>query len=389
MRICVICHLFPTNEGKGGYFFVEQLVNEFVKSGHCVTVIAPVNVASKYGVHKPYGPKHETRDVGSGKVYEIYRPRYYGRDIRLKGVSWARRECRKSIERTFKKLNVAYDAIYCHFYESGALVYKFAKKNSIPLFIASGESQIPTIINSSKDFSLEEFRKYVTGVICVSTKNKDESISKGYADANKCLVIPNGVDLQMFYPLDKSVCRKELGYDETVFIATCIGNFSERKGQERIVKAVGRINERNIRLILGGQGYISHKPESILHCGFIAHNQIPKYLSASDIYIIPTRWEGCCNSIIEAMACGLPIISSNRPFNWDVLNNDNSILIDPDNIEEIAQAIEILYRDDELRGRLGKNAFSTAQDLSIKRRAERIIDFIRTRIQQDAENRTA
>lgn len=383
MRICVVCYLFPTREGKGGYFFVEQLVNEFVKLGHQITVVSPVNVASKFGIRKPYGPKRETMDVGEGEGYVIYRPRYYGRDVRVFGVSWARHECGKSIERTIKKIGVTFDAIYCHFFESAALAYPYAKKQGIPLFVASGESQIPTIIKSSRGFSIKDLRNYLTGVICVSTKNKDEAIAKGYADAEKCLVIPNGVDLTTFYPHDKLSCRKELGYNETEFIVTCIGNFSERKGQERIVEAVRRIGERNIRLILGGQGLISCKTESILHCGFISHDQIPKYLSASDLYVIPTRWEGCCNSIIEAMACGLPIISSDRPFNWDVLNKDNSILIEPDNIDEIAQAILTIYRNDDLRIRLGKNAYDSAQNLSINRRALRIIDFIKKRIDQE------
>lgn len=380
MNICIVCHLYPTNEGKGGYFFVEQLVNEFVRQGHHCVVISPINIASKWGVHKPYGSKYETKTIDNSISYEVHRPRYYGRDIKIFGISWARYECRKSLEHTLKRINKPFDAIYCHFFESGALAFPYASSHDIPLFVASGESQIPAIVKSAKGFTVQNFQQFISGIICVSTKNKEEASSIGYTTPDKCMVLPNGVNLQLFRRLDKSSCRKELGFSESDFIVSCIGNFSERKGQDRIIKAINRIGNPNIKIVLGGQGKLNNSSETMLYCGFIAHEQIPKYLNASDVYVIPTRWEGCCNSIIEAMACGLPIVSSNRPFNWDVLSSDNSIMIDPDSIDEIAEAIQKLYADRTLRERLGKNAFETAQRLSIGRRSEQIIEFMKSRL---------
>lgn len=368
--------MFPTADGKGGYFFVEQLVNEFAKQGHQCSVISPVNIASKYGIKRPYGPLKEVRTIEGAKPYDVYRPRYYGRDIRINGISWARYECRRAIEGILNIIKDPFDAIYCHFFESGTLAFPYAQKHSIPLFVASGESQIQPIVKSTKGFSLENFRQYISGVVCVSTKNKEEASTIGLATPEKCIVLPNGVNLNAFRPMGKSNCRKELGFTDTDFIITCIGNFSERKGQDRIIEAFNKIGKPNIKIILGGQGKLNNTSDAILYSGFIYHEQIPKYLSASDVFVIPTRWEGCCNSIIEAMACGLPIISSNRPFNWDVLNKDNSIMIDPDNIDEIAKAILTLYEDESLRERLSKNAYRTAQNLSISRRAQGIVDFM-------------
>ena len=76
------------------------------------------------------------------------------------------------------------------------------------------------------------------------------------------------------------------------------------------------------------------------------------------------------------MACGLPIISSNLPFNWDVLDYSNSIMINPNNIEEIKDAI-ILMRDNiERRKTLSKGALRKALGLTIDNRADTIIRFI-------------
>ena len=69
------------------------------------------------------------------------------------------------------------------------------------------------------------------------------------------------------------------------------------------------------------------------------HDVIAEYLNCADIFVSPTLAEGCSNSIVEAMACGLPIISSDLPFNHDILDEKNSILLDPVEVNEIALAI--------------------------------------------------
>ena len=76
------------------------------------------------------------------------------------------------------------------------------------------------------------------------------------------------------------------------------------------------------------------------------------------------------------MACGLPIISSDREFNWDVLNADNSIMIDPENVDEIANAIAKLRDNPDKRKEMSKAALTTAANLTIRIRAEKIAEFI-------------
>lgn len=376
MNICIITPSYPTPEGRGGYFFVEQLVLQFAEKGHRCYVVAPVNLASTIGIKKPYGEYHEQIHSANGTQIDVYRPRFYGRDLSFFGVKWSALLCRRALEHVIQKNHLRIDIIYAHFFRSGVLAWPYATANSVPLFVATGESIIPKLISPCRGFSVEKFRQSLSGVICVSTKNKEEAIGLRYTTEDKCVVIPNGVDLHIFRKLDKKTCRDELGISYDDFVLICVGNFTERKGQTRIVNAVDRLGRKNIKVILAGRGELEIESSNILYKGFVAHGELPVYLNAADAYIIPTRWEGCCNSIIEAMACGLPIISSNRPFNWDVLNKDNSIMIDPDNIDEIAKAILTLYEDESLRERLSKNAYRTAQNLSISRRAQGIVDFM-------------
>ena len=109
--------------------------------------------------------------------------------------------------------------------------------------------------------------------------------------------------------------------------------------------------------------------------GRLLHEQIPIYLNAADVFVLPTLKEGCCNAVVEAMACGLPIISSNLAFNWDVLDETNSIMIDPQNIQQIRDAIIKLRDDSVLRKRLAEGALRKAESLTIDQRAKEIMKF--------------
>ena len=112
----------------------------------------------------------------------------------------------------------------------------------------------------------------------------------------------------------------------------------------------------------------------------MTHNDVPLYLNASDVFVLPTLQEGCCNVVVGAMACGLPVISSNLPFNWDVLNTDNSIMVDPLNVEEIKQAIIKLRDNIKLRENMSIAALDMASKLTIQERAAKILSFIQSRM---------
>ncbi len=112
----------------------------------------------------------------------------------------------------------------------------------------------------------------------------------------------------------------------------------------------------------------------------IAHELLPDYLSASDVFVLPTLNEGCCNAIVEAISCGVPVISSNLPFNDDILDDTCSVRIDPSNVEEIKYAIGLLKNDEALRAKLAKGALKKSESLSIETRAKRVLDFIHSKM---------
>ena len=98
--------------------------------------------------------------------------------------------------------------------------------------------------------------------------------------------------------------------------------------------------------------------------------------------MLPTLKEGCCNAIVEALACGIPVISSDRPFNDDILDENNSIRVNPENVDAIAAAINKLVRDKACYVSLKKNAMDNSGEHSIVERAKAIIEFINRQVSE-------
>ena len=369
MNILIITPSYPERY-KEHYPFVKQLVDEFARQGHTCSVIAPYSV-TKY---KRFYPTVEM----DGSV-TVYRPNYLSfSSLRIGKIRLSGMFREKALKRAEKMLPQKPDLVYCHFWECALEGYAYAKENHIPLFVASGESNISTLLKNKTIPS--GLKDYVSGVICVSTKNKEESISLGLTTEEKCFVKPNAVNSELFRKLDKETCRKKLGLPLDAFIISFVGSFIERKGANRVAAAIKSLSGAPVYSIFAGRGNVEPDCENILFKGSLRHEDIPEYLNASDVFVLPTLAEGCCNAIVEAMACGLPIISSNRPFNWDVLNDSNSIMIDPENIQEIAHAIKELRDNPVKRNALSDGALKTAKNLTIELRAESIVKFMESKI---------
>lgn len=369
MRIAIVSYDYP-DASRSVFPFVKQLVEEWSRQGHECSVIAPNNfLKTRY----LWCPSKES----NGKV-QVLRPNFLSVSGRLKIGMFELTKFfhKRAVYRGLKSLSKKPDVIYCHFWESAMEAYPYANENRIPLFVASGESDV----KSMTPVAPKGFSEYVRGVICVSSKNKKESIELALTEEAKCKIFPNAVNANIFHLMDKIELRKKMGIPIDSFIIAFVGWFNERKGILRVTEALKRCDGTPIYSFLIGSGEQDPKVDNILFKGRLMHEQIPEYLNAADVFVLPTLREGCCNAVVEAMSCGLPIISSNLPFNWDVLNDTNSIMIDPTNIDDIAYAISILRNDKEKRKKLSEGAVRMASELTIDKRASNIITFIENMI---------
>lgn len=202
----------------------------------------------------------------------------------------------------------------------------------------------------------------------------------------RCHVIPNGPDLRVFHQYDKAECRREYGFDKDDFIVAFVGRFIHRKGAKRVEEAILKLKDTAVKAIFIGSTMadedIAQEPcgNEVIFKGVVPHHNIPRLLSAADIYVLPTLAEGCSNSIVEAMACGLPIVSSDRDFNYDVLDFSNAILVNPLSIDEIAMAIKKLKDNEKLRIAMSESSLAKATELSFEKRVDKILGIVESSI---------
>ena len=362
--------------------FVEQIVNAFSLRGIKVTVVAPQSIVKHWLRKTELHPKKREIRYKDGVIITVYEPYTLSFGGRFEKFNAKMRDL--AVYRTLKKNRIKADVCYGHFWHHAFSLFRYAKENCIPLVTVTGEAVI-TLNALREDKELVNFKEYLSGIICVSTKNKDESIEKGLlTDLSKCIVIPNAIDNTLFQRLDKRGNRLLHHIDEKVFIVAFVGWYDYNKGVKRVSDAITLLQDNEIKSFFIGdvRDKVGEIPvcEGILLKGRLPHENLPEYLNMADVFVLPTLAEGCNNAIIEAMACGLPVISSNKPFNWDVLNEKNSILVDPLNVDEIAAAIRLLKENTNKRKEMSQAALETAAELTIDKRAEKIINFIESKI---------
>lgn len=373
MKICVVSPSFPTSKTID-FVFVDQLCRAFADLGHEVIVIAPQSVTKCIFRHIPIMPRHSYYKTTKGAEIELYRPYMVSLSNSL-FAKLLKNSFQNAVNRAFRKMKQKPDVCYGHFWSSIFALYPLSKENKIPLFGASGEENVSLYVHKDESYQ-DELREYLSGVVSVSSKNQQECFELKLVDKEKSIVIPNAIDLTLFKKLDKEQCREELDIAADDFLVAFVGQFVPRKGTLRLNEALKKIGDQKIKAVFIGSGSEDPDYECIIHKGKVAHDDIPRWLNAADVFVLPTENEGCCNAIIEAMACGLPIISTDAPFNYDILNEGNSILVSSHDIDEIANAIKTFKEDKELRNRLSDNALKTAKGLSIEKRAKRIVDFM-------------
>jgi glycosyltransferase involved in cell wall biosynthesis len=379
MEFCIVASNYRT-ETQHVHVFLDNVVVRFVDRGITCHVIAPQSLVRYLFKGNARRKKISHRVTPKGNPYTVYSPVYLVFPPRRLGKLFlgdlTKRSFFQAVKRVYHKKKMKADLVYSHFLHAGTAAVRLGKELGIPSFIANGEADTVSSVQSLSPALVRRTLADVTGIISVSTKNKDEilSLSTDPSVSEKTRVIVNAADSQRFSPQDKAQCRKALGFPEDAFIVSYTGSFIPRKGTRKLSRVLDRFED--VYSVFIGVGEDKPDCKNILHMGRVPNEKIGTYLCASDVFVLPTQAEGCCNAIVEAVSCGVPVISSDRPFNYDVLDDSCAILIDPDSEEELEDAIRRVKEDPALRERLAEGSRRKGAGLSIHRRVDHLLAFM-------------
>jgi len=371
--------------------FVEQLVTAIARRGHECSVIHPATW-HRYVIEKVA----ELRGAPGPNRGEarVIRPRFFSMGVRIGPLRTARPTrwgFHRAVHRATKRLHSPPDLIYAHFlWPAGVCAVRLGSRLGIPAFVAVGESvhacggpMWSTAVTGVD--AAAHLLKSVAGVIAVSSLLKRKLVDEVNVDAEKIRVFPNGVDRTRFCPRDRHEMRRRHNLPSDRFLVAFAGHFTHRKGVLRVAEAVRGLP--GVGAVLLGSGPLEPSAREILFKGPVPHQVVPELLSAADLFVLPTLAEGSCNSLIEAMACGLPVVSSRGEFNDDLLNDQVALRIDPNDVEAIRHAIVTLKENPEQRQRMAASAIEHSRKFDIEQRVDRILAWTAERTRRFHEMR--
>jgi len=186
-------------------------------------------------------------------------------------------------------------------------------------------------------------------------------------------VIPNGVDTEEFKPNKENIIQ-----DKIKLIST--GRLIARKGYQYLIPALK--NMKDFELTLVGDGDMREELEQIANknnvkvkfVGSVDHHKIVEYLQNSNIFILPSLNEGMSNSILEAMACGLPVVTTNTGGS-KCLVQDNGFIIKAKNSESIKIALAKYQKNTDLILKHSKKSRDIALSMGWKKVTKRYLEI--------------
>ncbi|HUM52083.1 MAG TPA: glycosyltransferase family 1 protein, partial [Chitinophagales bacterium] len=230
---------------------------------------------------------------------------------------------------------------------------------SMPLRDTFGTSFINKLkgffVNTRRRLMWKIYKHSVAHIITVSNFAKEEIIQQLNLESNQISVIYHGYDDTLFY--------RQSGAKSYLFH---VSMYQPKKNVEKIIEAYQLIKDENkLPLIITCPNYpnkisdekiqlITTKTES---------KQISKYLKEAYCFIFPSTHESFGMPLLEAMACGVPVITSNTTACKEI-TKDAAILVDPNSTEEIKNAMQLLMNDIALHDSFSKKSLETASSYS-------------------------
>jgi glycosyltransferase involved in cell wall biosynthesis len=230
-------------------------------------------------------------------------------------------------------------------------------------------------------------------IVCVSENTRDDVEKIFSVAAEKLKVIPNGVDTAIFKKLDKVEAKKIIDskYGVRDDFILYVGTLTlPQKNIVRLVDAYDVLVRKGVKhklVLVGSNGKDAHLisrrvkelglADRVHFVGYIPDEALPFFYNAATVFCFPSLYEGFGLPVLEAMACGCPVVTSSTSAMSEVAGNA-AVLVDPLEVDEIAAAMMSLIEDSRLRDDYGKRGINGALKFTWSASARKLLDVIGT-----------
>jgi glycosyltransferase involved in cell wall biosynthesis len=375
LKITLLTTSFPRYEGDFAGHFVYQYARQLSAFGYEVKVIAPQD--SQGAIHD------EWCDVGVEHFKYFFPQSFQTLAYGAGMISRIKQNPARLLLIPFFLASFFFSALKAG--KGSDLLQAYWLPAGLVALLVKWFTKVPVVINLwGSDFLLLRIpgfalicRALLRGadaIVCESDHFKHRLHQLGIPE-DKISVLANGIDLENFKVGDKSSARQQLDLSQDKTIILNVGGMSPVKGQKYLIEAIPEIlaKDQNVQFIFVGDGEERKALEAlvnaceltpyVLFTGMLKASEIPLWLHSADIFVLPSLSEGNPNVLLEAMACGLPIIATSVGGVPDMVRDEQEgLLVPPKSPQALAGRIITLIRDKALRDKLGQNGLKTVQD---------------------------
>jgi len=323
-----------------------------------MTVLTPSPRFGRFILHIPYfnlkfdflKPRENTY---TGHKFSVFTPRFFTlpmNSIRKRNGYLILRSCIRTILRNDMK----FDLIHAHFlYPLGFVGAQLKNLFDKPLVITAHGSDVHSLPFKNKYYlkMVKYILRQANWIITTSHSNSKILQSLG-ASSNKLSIIPNGYDPNLFKLIPVAEARRKLRLPLNKKILVSVGNLNHVKGSTYLIEAMHLISKKrnDVILIIVGSGplekelkrkILSHGlEENVFLAGRKMHHEIPLWMNAATLFVLPSLAEGFPTVVPESMACGKPVIGTHVGGVPEAISHQQlGILVNPGDSEALASSI--------------------------------------------------
>jgi glycosyltransferase involved in cell wall biosynthesis len=359
--LVVFSALFPSAARPGAGLFIRERMFR-VAARRPLAVVSPQPWFPGQGLIRllrpGYRPQAPALEIQHG--IRVYHPRY----LAVPGVlrrfdGWAMALASLGVLRRLRRQGAR--LIDAHFvYPDGEAATRLGRWLGLPVTVTLRGTEVPHSRNPALRPRLARTLKAATRVFSVSDSLRRLALQLG-APAGQTEVVGNGVDTARFHPVDRGAARQKFGLSQDAAVLVSVGALVERKGMHRVLDCLPALCRQHpgLHYLIVGSGGPEGDNRAALEAqaarlglaarvhfaGALPPDELKWALSASDVFVLATRNEGWANVFLEAMACGLPVVTTDVGGNAEVVCREELGHIVPfGDAEALRQALDAALR---------------------------------------------